>query len=70
MLRFRATLYGIGDAVIATDPDSRIVQMNPVAEELTGWSEGEAVGRKADDVFHIINEKTRAIVQSPIQMVI
>ena len=29
---YRATLYGIGDAVIATDAESRVRQMNPVAE--------------------------------------
>ncbi|MBN1609137.1 MAG: PAS domain S-box protein [Polyangiaceae bacterium] len=43
--RFRATLYSIGDAVITTDVRGTVVQMNPVAETLTGWSEHEAKGR-------------------------
>ena len=68
--RLRATLYSIGDAVIATDAEGRIVQMNPVAEQLTGWSEADARGQAADDTFHIINEQTRATVDSPIQRVL
>jgi PAS domain S-box-containing protein len=67
---FRTTLYSIGDAVITTDPEGRIRQMNPVAEQLTGWSETEAQGQLLDDVFHIINEETRAMVENPVQRVL
>jgi PAS domain S-box-containing protein len=43
--RFRVTLSSIGDAVIATDLESRVTFINKVAEELTGWSEVEAIGK-------------------------
>src|SRR5204862_2094180 len=33
-----ATLYSIGDAVLAADERARITRINPVAERLTGWS--------------------------------
>jgi len=68
--RFKATLYSIGDAVIATDAASVIVQMNPVAETLTGWSEADARGRPAEEVFNIVNEKTDAKVESPVTRVL
>src|SRR6516162_2054050 len=35
--RLHATLTGIGDAVVVTDADCRIIMMNPVAQALTGW---------------------------------
>jgi PAS domain S-box-containing protein len=61
----RATLYSIGDAVIAADANGCVTLMNPVAEHLTGWSEAEATGRVLDEVFHILNEETRRPVESP-----
>ncbi len=59
------TLNSIGDAVIATDCDGRIVRMNPTAERLTGWSEAEAEGRPLPQVFRIINSQTRAPAVNP-----
>jgi PAS domain S-box-containing protein len=64
------TLRSIGDAVIATDTEGRVMFMNPVAERLTGWEEGEAQGRTLDDVFCIFSEETRAVVESPITKVL
>lgn len=55
----RVTLTGIGDAVIATDAAARITFINPIAAELTGWGEEEARGKLIDEVFTVINEKTR-----------
>ncbi|MDI6796361.1 MAG: PAS domain S-box protein [Desulfatibacillaceae bacterium] len=68
--QFKATLYSIGDAVLSTDAKGRVKQMNPVAEELTGWSQGEASGRPVEEVFVIINEHTRAPVESPVARVL
>ncbi len=68
--RLEITLRSIGDAVIATDSDGRIILLNRVAEELTGWSYQNAVGKPLFDVFHIINEITRELCENPVEQVI
>jgi PAS domain S-box-containing protein len=68
--RNRATLYSIGDAVIAVTADGCLSQMNPVAEKLTGWTEAEARDRPLQEVFRIVSEETRAAVESPIERVL
>jgi PAS domain S-box-containing protein len=68
--RYRTTLQSIGDAVISTDSTGHIAQMNPVAETLTGWLEAEARGQPLESVFRIINEETRALVESPVTRVL
>ncbi len=57
--KLAVTLNSIGDAVIATDAKARVTRLNPVAEQLTGWTEAEAIGRAVDEIFHIINQETR-----------
>ncbi len=64
------TLRSIGDGVIATDEAGRVVLMNPVAESLTGWSTSLARGRTLDEVFRIINEHSREVVESPVAKVL
>ncbi len=66
----RVTLYSIGDGVITTDREGRITRMNPTAEQLTGWIEVDAMGLPSEQVFKIVNEDTRATVESPIQRVL
>jgi PAS domain S-box-containing protein len=66
----RTTLYSIGDAVISTDHKGRVRQMNPVAEQLTGWLEAEARDNPLSSVFHIIDETTRNVLPDPAQRVL
>ena len=62
---FRATLYSIADAVITTDTQLCVREMNRVAERLTGWSEAEARGRPLRETLHLINATTRATLKGP-----
>jgi PAS domain S-box-containing protein len=62
------TLRSIGDAVITADASGRITMLNAAAQRLTGWG-GEAIGRETHEVFRIINEYTRQIVESPIDKI-
>jgi|GEM_PF-2224219 len=64
------TLNAIGDAVLATDASRRITRMNPVAEQLTGWTQSRAVGRSIEEVFHIIHEETRLPAMIPVDDVL
>jgi len=66
----KATLRSIGDAVIATDTEGLIEQMNPVAEKLTGWSLQEAKGRALPEVFRIINAQTDEPAENPVWKVL
>ena len=52
------TLRSIGDGVITTDLDGKIILINKITEQLTGWSQREAAGRQIHEVFNIINEQT------------
>ena len=47
------TLHSIGDAIITTDVNGKITQINPVAEELTGYSSRQALGKDFYTVFNI-----------------
>lgn len=68
--RLRTTLTCIGDAVIATDVQSRVTFLNAVAVTLTGWTETEALGQDIATVFPIVNEVTRQVVESPVAKVL
>lgn len=67
--QLRTTLASIGDGVIACDVDGRIQMMNPIAVELTGWTQAEAYGRPLEAVFNIVNENTRAVIENPVAKV-
>ncbi|HEX5127677.1 MAG TPA: CHASE3 domain-containing protein, partial [Rhodocyclaceae bacterium] len=64
------TLHSIGDAVLATDTAGAITRMNYVAEQLTGWTQAEALGRPIGEVFRIINEMTRESTVIPVDKVL
>lgn len=61
------TLNSIGDAVITTDAEGRVENLNPVAEEMIGWSNAEAHGHKVSEVFHLVNGLSREPEPNPIE---
>lgn len=62
----RVTLASIGDAVITTDKDGRVTYLNAAAQDLTGWSSTEVAGRPLENIFRIVNERTREPVSNPV----
>jgi len=65
--KLAVTLNSIGDAVIATDAETRVTLLNPLAEQLTGWTQEQAAGRPVDEIFHIINQETRQPSTIPVK---
>ena len=53
--RLSATLHSIGEGVISVDKEGNVVEMNSMAENLTGWKAGEAFNSSFDDVCCIID---------------
>ena len=66
----QTTLASIGDAVISTDTEGRVVFANPVATSLVRWPGAEIAGKHLDEVFRIINEFSRETVESPVTKVL
>ena len=68
--RLAVTLRSIGDGVITTDTQGRVILINKVAEMLTGWDSDEATGRPLAEVFEVINDVTRQPCESPVVKVL
>jgi PAS domain S-box-containing protein len=68
--QLQVTLSSIGDAVIATDTAGRVSFLNSVAEQLTGWSQADAIGQPIDVVFRIVDAGSRAPLASPVAQVL
>jgi PAS domain S-box-containing protein len=67
---FLTTIASIGDGVIATDAQQRVMFLNAVATKLTGWSPQEAFGKDVQTIFPILNEQTRQPVENPVRRVL
>ncbi|MBU7586633.1 MAG: response regulator [Nostoc sp. TH1S01] len=63
-------LNSISDGVISSDRNQRITFMNPVAENLTGWTQAEALEKNIAEVFKIIDINTREPLENPIKIVL
>lgn len=66
--RLLITLDSVSDGVITVDAAGKVDYMNPVAEQLTGWSGGEASGRRLTEVFHLIDAETRQLTRDPVTL--
>jgi PAS domain S-box-containing protein len=64
------TLRSIGDGVITTDICGRITMINKTTEILTGWSQSDAIGKRIEEVFNIVNELTGKPCENPVDKVI
>ena len=61
------TLQSIIDGVITTDIYGNVTSMNPMASQLSGWSNEDARGKPIATIMHIVDEATRNRIQNPIE---
>jgi len=54
--RLVTTLQSVAEGIITTDREGRISFVNPLAEEITGWSHTEAINRPLQEIFRFTNE--------------
>ena len=66
----QVTLRAIGDAVVTTDGTGRVTYLNPVAEQLTGWSNTEAHGHPVSEVLHLVGELDGSVLANPAERVL
>lgn len=60
------TLRSIGDAVIITNEQLQVIFMNAMAENLTGWKQEESLNANLEQIFQIIDERTRLAISNPV----
>jgi diguanylate cyclase (GGDEF)-like protein/PAS domain S-box-containing protein len=65
--RAQATLRSTGDAVVTVTDSGTIEYLNPVAEQLTGWTTMEAKGYAIQDILKIVDADTRLPVRNPVE---
>lgn len=68
--RLQITLQSIGDGVIATDVQGRVAIINEAAQQLTGYSIQEAVGKNLSEVFVIEHELSHTSLENPVEKVL
>jgi PAS domain S-box-containing protein len=64
---FNVILNSIADGVFTTDNDGKITFMNKAAEEITGFSSKEAVGRYCFDIFRADICQTRCALKETLK---
>ncbi|MEY4729270.1 MAG: hypothetical protein RL020_428 [Pseudomonadota bacterium] len=64
--RAQVTLASIGEGVITSDADGKLVYMNPVAEELIGAKLEDVRGKPVNEVFSFISEGEREPLENPL----
>ena len=67
--RLRAILVSLSEAVVVCEAGGNVELMNPAAEELSGWSQAEALGKPFDVVFPLRIVETRVAPESPVAVV-
>lgn len=65
-----ATLHAVADGVIVCDAARHVTEFNPIAEELTGWSQAEAIGQPVQNIVRLRASEGDAPLPLPLEVAI
>lgn len=68
--RLRVTLGAMAEGVLSTDRRGLVTYLNPAAEELTGWTDGAALGRPLEEVCPLREERSGTPLDPPSRKVL
>lgn len=64
--RLSATLQSIADGVITCDATGKVLNLNAIAEKLTGWSTKESQGHSVDEILEMFDAKSGNRIENPV----
>ena len=65
--KVEVTLHSIGDGVISVDAKTTVQYLNPVAEQLSGWTLKEATGLPLQNVLHLFDSSSKEPLPNPFE---
>ncbi|HTU65536.1 MAG TPA: EAL domain-containing protein [Steroidobacteraceae bacterium] len=65
-----AALQSLGEAIVTTDLDGKLVYLNPAAEKLLAVSRPQAIGKQLEELVGLMDEKDRKQLADPIKDVV
>ena len=68
--RLAVTLNSIAEGVLTTDAAGRLVSLNPMGEQLIGWTQSKAAGKPLGELFSLLREPTRDPCPNPLELVL
>jgi PAS domain S-box-containing protein len=60
-------MQSLGEAIVTTDVEGRLVYLNPAAEKLLGVAGAQAVGRPLEDVVGLVDQNDRKQLADPVR---
>ncbi len=66
----RVTMSSVGDGLIATDDQARVLFINAVASRLTGWSPEAIASQPIEKIFPIVDSVSGQALKSPVARVL
>jgi diguanylate cyclase (GGDEF)-like protein/PAS domain S-box-containing protein len=60
-------MQSLGEAIVTTDTDGRLVYLNPAAEKLLGVENREVAGRPLEEVIGLVDQNDRKLLAEPVR---